>query len=207
MYGFIFFSGLTTWQSRWRDRFDRRPTHPNQNDRFTHRTRDLTENGTTTLKMTLQTDELSRCTCSVERKRIIDNSTGGGLSDGVLWRRTWRSHWFKRALRIVYTADQAYSIVKWRLMCAPYNGTTVIFLQFFVRQIESFWFHKQCQKWRVIGRTLPVEQRRLLCVWIVSSAVTAAGLYAPREVEIWYVNEQVLWPGLIVRRRVSSASR
>ena len=31
-------------------------------------------------------------------------------------------------------------IVKWRLMCAPYNGTTVIFLQFFVRQIESFDF-------------------------------------------------------------------
>ena len=25
-------------------------------------------------------------------------------------------------------------------MCAPYNGTTVIFLQFFVRQIESFGF-------------------------------------------------------------------
>ena len=47
---------------------------------------------------------------------------------------------FCRLLRIVYTADRAYNMVKWRLMCAPYNGTTVIFLQFFVRQIESFNF-------------------------------------------------------------------
>ena len=67
-------------------------------------------------------------------------TTDGGLLVGALWRRTWRSHWFKRGLRIVYTADWADNIVKWRLMCAPYNGTTVIFLQFFVRQIESFDF-------------------------------------------------------------------
>ena len=73
-----------------------------------------------------------------QRKRIIDN--WWRIVGRRVWRRTWRSHWFKRALRIVYTADRAYNIVKWRLMCAPYNGTTVTFLQFFVRQIESFDF-------------------------------------------------------------------
>ena len=38
-----------------------------------------------------------------------------------------------------------------------------------------------------------VGQGRLQCVWIVSSAMMAAGLYAPQELR-WHMNEQVLWP-------------
>ena len=65
-----------------------------------------------------------------------------------------------------------YNTEKWRLMCAPYNGTTVIFLQFCVRQIESFDFTSSVRSGGLsVGHSTPGSQ--LLWVWSKSSIVLA----------------------------------